>query len=258
MERARCWFVLTAGLLTLLAGCRKYEVSSLGTSSLNKPVLFDFRDVSQQPEPSVPPSEAGQRVFAALFPRYMPQSRRCKPGSSHGVSNAAPRLLASADGAFTAAGLSQTAYLVHPGGCEDDQESFGESRLAIFSGDRVLTVARVSATDLLKITDLDGNGINEVLLANRSSGAGETIVTAHLLEFEKETFRVAENFGRVRQEACAPGADERGITAAVLFYLPVAKAKYAGEPTKMPRFTAELYRSACPSVTKKPAWTRIR
>src|SRR5581483_7578358 len=112
MERARCWFMLTAGLLALLEGCKEYEAQSLGTSSLNKPVLFDFRDVSQQSEPSVPPREAGQRIFAALFPRYMPQSRRCEPGSSHGVSNAAPRLLASANGAFTAAGLSQTAYLV--------------------------------------------------------------------------------------------------------------------------------------------------
>ena len=81
----------------------------------------------------------------------------------------------SADGAFTAAGTKQTAYLI------DTQygshaDNFGPKYLAIFNGNEYVADYPVKDHSLiLKAVDLNRDGINELLLGYQYLQMGETM-----------------------------------------------------------------------------------
>ena len=241
---------LCLSLLVVLAACQRFKVSGQGTSGANRHVLFDFREMPQANSEAKPAAPA---VFSAVFSNYVPKTGRCK--SPAGQPSASPRLLGSAEGAFTEAGASQTAYLLDPGGCETDPTKFGEERLAIFSGDQLAKVTRVSATELLKTFDLDQDGRGEFLLATGNTRDGLSSTNAHLLGLEEKTYKVFENFGRVRFANC--GAKDGTITAVKLDYLPEVDLKTGATVQKLPRFAAEVYRTNCPKEGQPLKWVRV-
>jgi hypothetical protein len=252
------WLAACVLVLISLIACKRFEISGEGTSGANRHLLFDFRDSLPVESASQP---ASARVLSAVFSNYSPQARGCKStpeqaGKLDHGSQHPPRLLGVAQGTFTEPGTSQTAYLLDPGNCETDPSGFGEQRLAVFSGDQLAKVARVSATRLLGTFDLDQDGKREFLLAKELVGDNLSSVNAHLLGLEEQTYRVVENFGRVRYENC--GSREGSITAVKLDYLPEVDPKTGATLKKMPRFAAELYRAACPRAGQQPTWVRVQ
>jgi hypothetical protein len=249
--------VLCFALLSLLLACQRFKISGQGTSEANRHTLFDFREEPPMDSQfnalasSIPPA-----VLSTVFPNYSPKTGRCKAAA--GQPKTPPRLLGSAEGAFTEAGASQTAYLLDPGGCETDPTKFGNQRLAIFSGDQLAKMTRVSATELLKTYDLDQDGRREFLLAMGNTRDGIFSLNAHLLGLEEQTYKVIENFGRVRFANCA--AKDGTVTAVKLDYLPEVDTKTGATVEKLPRFTAEVYRADCPKQGQALAsakWIRV-
>ncbi len=237
--------------LFLAASCQRFEISGQGTSSANRHVLFDFR---QTPPEGSEPKPMPAAMLAAVFPKYSEKTGRCQGPASR--EHEPPRLLGEAEGAFTEVGASQTAYLLDPGGCETDPMAFGEERLAIFSGNKLDKVTRVSATQLLATFDLDLDGKREFLLAKSNTRGGLSSVDAHLLELQEKTYKVAENFGRVRFQDCSSSKDGT-VTAMKLDYLPEVDPKTGATVPKLPRFAAEIYRSACPKEGQPLKWVRM-
>jgi hypothetical protein len=235
----------------LLASCQRFQVSGQGTSERNRHLLFDFRQLPQVESGS---NSLPAAMLAAVFPKYSQKTGGCA-GSAR-QANDGPRVLGKAEGAFTEVGASQTAYLLDPGNCENDPEAFGGQRLAIFSGDKLLKVTRVSATELLSTYDLDLDGRRELLLATANTRQGLYGVNAHLLSIEAQTYKVAENFGRVRFEDCR--SKDGTITAVKLDYLPEVDPKTLVPVKKLPRFTAEVYRASCPKQGQPMKWVRVQ
>jgi hypothetical protein len=256
--------IVGIGVLALsfvLLNCRSYKVSEQGTSAENKHLLFDFReDFRELPAGtrSAISREREQRVLEAVFPGYSRQSGSCKPRRRGASDSAAPRVLDFAEGSFTAVDAAQSAYLISPGACEDDPESFGANRLAIFSGEAPALATRSNATRTLSTFDLDQDGLHELLLASVEAHEQGEVVTAHLLKSDKSGFRVAENFGRARYDTCGGNDPEGSITAAVVSYLPEVDRQTGATVARMPRFSAELYRAPCPAKSQSPQWTKIQ
>ncbi|HVZ60524.1 MAG TPA: hypothetical protein VG892_07020 [Terriglobales bacterium] len=263
------------GLLLMLAACKKYEVSSQGTSAANKHQLYDWREDSASGGGATSASKNGniqaaniQEVYAALFPGYSSSAGRCK---AHGGGAHGPRVLASSRGTFQVPGEApgagqsadklQTAYLIDPGNCAADDS--GESSLAIFSGGRLLSAHPVNATAILGTYDLDEDGISELLLANAAKQSDAdpqeaVVITAFLAQFKKDRFVVEENFGRVRYQTCSPGQQDGAMNAIRVLYLPEVDLKTGAVLNKMPRFTAELYRAPCPTAGETVLWVRLQ
>jgi len=213
-------------------------------------VLFDFR--KERPASAVKISAATQRsVLSKVFRRYLTDQDKCRsdfPGSNSNDYLAAarkagmivPSITDVVTGSFTMAGQTQTAYIIWVSECNASHaDNFGTTRLAIFSGPQL--VADVD-TDfmgfIVRKTDLDGNGIDELLMNSSYMGQGTLTEMATLASFENGRRHVLNDFGTVIEDSCAsamPGSDSK---AAVLY-------TSAFVPGLKPTITQENYAASC-------------
>ena len=213
-------------------------------------VLFDYR--KDRPASAVKIPAATQRmVLAKLFRRYLTDQDKCKsefPGSNNSDYLAAarkagmivPSITDVVTGSFTAAGQTQTAYIISVSECNASHaDNFGTTRVAIFSGQQL--VADVDSdfmSFIIRKVDLDGNGIDELLMNSSYMGQGTLTEMAVLVSFENGRRRVLNDFGTVVEDSCAsemPGSDSK---ASVLYTSGFA-------PGLKPAITQENYVSSC-------------
>ena len=213
-------------------------------------LLFDFR--KDHPSNTMRISPATQRnVLSKVFRRYLTDQDKCRSDFAGRDSNdylaaarkagqIVPSILDMATGSFTAAGQTQTAYVISVSECNASHaDNFGTKRIAIFSGQQL--VADVDADfmgSILRKTDLDGNGIDELLMISADMAQGTVTEMATLATFENGRRRVIHDFGAVVLDSCAseaPGSDSR---AAVLYTSAFA-------PGLKPTITQENYLAGC-------------
>src|ERR1051325_7898791 len=192
-------------------------------------VLFDFR--KGRPASAVKIPVATQRaVLSKVFRRYLTDQNKCRsefPGSNAEDYLAAarkagmivPSITDAVTGSFTAAGQTQTAYLISVAECNASHaDNFGTSRLAIFSGQQLVAdVDTDFMSSIVRKTDLDGNGIDELLIKSSYMGQGNLTEMATLATCENGRRRVLNDFGSVVEDSCAsemPGSDSK---ASVLY-----------------------------------------
>lgn len=216
----------------------------------NREVLFDFR--KDRPANAVKIPAATQRlVLTKVFRRYLTDQDKCRsefPGSNAQDYLAAarkagmmvPSITDVVTGSFTAAGQTQTAYLISVSECNASHaDNFGTSRLAIFSGQQLVAdVDTDFMSFIVRKTDLDGNGIDELLMNSSYMGQGNLTEMATLATFENGRRRVLNDFGSVVEDGCAseaPGSDSR---ASVLYTSGFA-------PGLKPTITQENYVASC-------------
>ncbi len=233
-------------LLLALAGCERepYSQSNSGFSSLDKTVLYDFRDALRSPHQ--PDAQTARQVLTAMFPASASGGRKCRPGEL------APTILDETQGSFTAAGLKQTVYLIDAGECGRKAASTTR-RLAVFTGGKIAAnVETPMGTAILGAYDLNRDGKNELLLEADGGGRGSTerIKTAKLVEFDKDRLAPVEEFGEVYADACSGSLSTKSLTARTVYYLPPPAGQKA-------RFSVEVYRSPCPAKGHKPQWIRV-
>jgi len=186
-----------------------------------------------------------------VFRRYLTDQDKCRSDFAGSDSNdylaaarkagqIVPSIIDMTTGSFTAAGQTQTAYVISVSECNASHaDNFGTKRIAIFSGPQL--VADMDADfmgTIVRKTDLDGNGIDELLMISGDMAQGTVTEMATLASFENGRRHVIHDFATVVLDSCAseaPGSDSK---AAVIYTSAFA-------PGLKPTFTQENYVANC-------------
>jgi len=217
-------------------------------SQKGRQVLYDFRKDPTGKSPRI--SAATQRlVLSKVFRKYLTDENKCRQGfgggkdylsSARKAGQIVPSLGDAVAGSFTAPGQTQMAYVIWTGECgASHADNFGSKRVAIFSGQQL--VADVDSDfngQILRKTDLNGDGVDELLMATGDMAQGTVISTAALVEFRDGRRRVIEDFGTVVEDSCASGFDGSASKASVLSMSEAA-------PGKMPKLRIDNYVAGC-------------
>ena len=216
-------------------------------------VLFDFR--KEHPSQPAKISPATERdVLAKVFRRYHIDAKRCSDNVDAGeeflaaarkAGQIVPNIAEMMTGSFTAAGQTETAYLIFVNECNASHaDNFGSKRLAIFSGARLVADVDVDFKDNIALkTDLNMDGIDELLLTSGYMGQGEFTEMAALVSFQDGRRQVIQDFGVVVSDVCAAGRPGSTAKAAVLS---ITNAKLS----EMPKIRSDNFVAGCGNVRR--------
>ena len=232
--------------IVLLSLCACLQVAAQS----NRTTLFDFRTQTRNNPPRIT-AAISKKVLDAVFPKYLSEARFCRDdvemvgaedylGAMRQIGQIVPSIIDLATGSFTAAGENQIAYVISVGECDASHaDNFGSKRLAVFSGNKLVLNEDLNfKSGILKKTDLDANGINELLLLGGDMHQGILVETAALVEVRDRKLAVVQDFQKVFEDSCASLIRGSGVEASIIF-LPPAKSGL------MPEFEVENYRSGC-------------
>jgi len=213
-------------------------------------VLLDFR--VDRPITDVKIAAATQRnVLSKMFRRYLSDASKCgadfdassasdRLGAARRAGQMAPSIVDMATGSFTAAGQSQTLYVVSVNECNASHaDNFGTKRAAIFAGQQLVADVDVDFnSSIVRKTDLNSDGIDELLMSTGDMAQGTLIEIAALVSFQNARFRKIHDFGTVVEDSCAAAMPDSSSDAAVLYISDVMLSA-------MPKLTMDTYRSSC-------------
>ncbi|HEV2826914.1 MAG TPA: hypothetical protein VGW76_04870 [Pyrinomonadaceae bacterium] len=206
-------------------------------------VLFDFK-AERRSVPHRIPLATQRAVLSKMFRKYLTDDNKCSSTASLQVARNAgqivPAVVDLASGSFTGPGKSETAYVIFVNECNASHaENFGTKRVGIFSGQRLIADVDVDfKSSILRLTDLNNDGVNELLMSSGDMNQGTLIEMAALLEFQNGRLRIIEDFGIVIEDSCASLARGSSSKASVLSFSNVV-------PGKMPRLRMENYEASC-------------
>jgi hypothetical protein len=216
----------------------------------DRQVLFDFR-VDHESAPSKMSAATERMVLSKVFRKYLTDPNRCNSQLDAGdgadplaaarkAGQIVPSIIDSENGSFTAAGQTQTAYVISVSECNASHaDNFGTKRVAIFAGQQL--VADVDAdfmSTIVKKTDLNSDGIDELLMTSGDMAQGTVTEMGTLVSLQNGRRRVLHDFGTVVEDSCASGYPSATSDAAVLYISDVV-------PGNMPKLTQENYSSSC-------------
>jgi hypothetical protein len=215
-----------------------------------KQLLHDFRLENLAAPARIPP--ATQRlVLSKVFRKYLTDANKCNPGFEGNLEAArkagqiAPSIVDSATGSFTATGQTQTAYVISVAECNASHaDNFGSERLAIFNGPQLVADVDLDfKSSIVRKTDLNGDGIDELLMISAYMNQGTLTEMAALLSFEDGKMQVLADFETVTEDSCGSGFPGSGARSSVISTGPAT-------PGKMPKLIQENYAAGC-SKTKR-------
>ena len=222
-------------------------------------VLLDFRSDHNYTAPKI--SAATERmVLSKMFRRYLKDPGQCNQNfdasnssdylaAARRAGEIVPSIFTVASGSFTAAGEQQTLYLISVSECNASHaDAFGTKRVAIFSGQRL--VADIDAdfkSDIAIKTDLNSDGVDELLMTSVDTHQGTVEEMATLVTFQNGRRNVVHDFGLVIEDSCASLMRGSASKASVLYMTVDA-------PGTMPKFTVESYQAGC---NKNRRWRLI-
>lgn len=237
--------------IVLLSLCACIQIAAQS----NRATLFDFRTQTRNNPPRVTAATSKQ-VLDAVFPKYLSDARYCKAdvetsgaedylAAMRKAGEIVPSIMDLAKGSFTAPGENQIAYVISVGECDASHaDNFGSKRLAIFSGNKLVLNEDLNfKSGILKTTDFDANGINELLMLAGDMHQGILIETAALVTVRSRKVVVVQDFKKVFEDSCASLIRGSGIQASLIFLGPARSGQ-------MPTFDVENYRSGCGSTKR--------
>lgn len=210
---------------------------------------MDFR-VDRKFTPLKIPAATEKRVLAKLFRRYLTDESKCNRNfegsgddtlkSARDAGQIVPDIVDMATGSFTAAGQSQTLYVIAVNECNASHaENYGTKRVAIFAGQQLIANVDVDFKNTIaRKTDLNSDGVDELLMTAGDMHQGVVDEVAGLLEFQNGRLRVIQDLGSVLEDACPSGMQGSSTTAAVVS---VANAA----PGRMPKLRVDQYEGRC-------------
>ncbi|HXQ72914.1 MAG TPA: hypothetical protein VN844_20620 [Pyrinomonadaceae bacterium] len=245
-------------ILCLLLLLAFVSVAAQRPQGPQRQVLYDFRNERTNPPPKI--SASTQRdVLSKVFRRYLTDPNRCRSEFDAGEEYLAgarragqivPDIAEMVTGSFTAAGQNETAYVIFVNECNASHaDNYGSKRVAIFSGPRLVADMDVDfKSSIMAKTDLDLDGINELLMTSGDMHQGEVVEMAALLSFQNGRMRVIQDFNTVVTDDCASLRPGSAAKAAVLSY---ANATLG----QIPKIKADYYAAGCGKVRR---WRAIK
>lgn len=237
-------------LIVLLLAFVTYAAAQHPTPQKDREVLLDFR-VDRKISDVRIPAATQRNVLSKLFRRYLTDSNRCNSefDTSKGTDPLAearkagqivPSIMDMTTGSFTAAGQTQTLYLIAVSECNATHaDNFGTKRAAIFAGQQLVAdIDADFASNIVRNTDLNNDGINELLMTTGDMAQGTLIEMGTLVSFQNARRRVIQEFGTVVEDSCASGMQGATSDASVLYLSDAV-------PGNMPKITQENYSSSC-------------
>ena len=215
-----------------------------------KPILFDFR-VERTSAPPKIPLETEKTVLSKVFRKYLTDEDKCNPQfdassstdplkAARNAGQIVPAIVDVASGSFTAPSRPETLYVISVSECNASHaDNFGTKRVAIFSGQHLIADVDVDfKSSIVRKTDLNGDGVDELLMTSGDTNQGTLTEMAALLDFQDGRLRVIEDFGTVTEDSCASGIRGSSSKASVLSISGVV-------PGKMPKLLIENYGASC-------------
>lgn len=247
-------------LSVLTLSCTSLQAQRRTAPAANKQrdVLFDFR--LDRPTVPLKLSAATQRsVLSKIFRKYLTDESKCKRDfdtssddfllAARNAGQMVPSIVDMATGSFTEAGQTQTAYVISVSECNASHaENFGSKRIAIFAGQQL--VANVDSdykVSIVRTTDLNGDGVNELLMTSGDMNQGIAVEMGALLDFQHGRLRVIEDLGTVVEDSCAsemPGSSSKAAVVSLM----------SAPPGKMPKLHIDNYEAKC---SKNRRWRFI-
>ncbi|HSE30454.1 MAG TPA: hypothetical protein VLA93_02640 [Pyrinomonadaceae bacterium] len=232
--------ILLLGLTTIVPQQLKKE----------KQTLFDFRTSDVRSRPKI--TAATQRaVLTKVFRKYLTDGNKCKHGvdvgdggdllaAARNAGQIVPSITDVATGSFTAAGQTQTVYVIEVSECTASHaDNFGTKRVAIFSGQQLIAdFDNDFRNGIVLKTDLNSDGINELLMTTDDMSQGTLTETAALVSFQNGRLNVIKEFGTVVEDSCASGFPGSASKASVISISDVV-------PGQMPRVIQDNYQASC-------------
>lgn len=217
-------------------------------------VLLDFRK-DRPSQPSRISNATQRQVLSKVFRRYLTDENRCNRdfalndndhlAAARRAGQMVPSVAEMVTGSFTAPGRNETAYVIFVNECNASHaDNYGSKRVAIFSGQQL--VADIDADfkgSFVRKTDLDGDGVDELLMLGGDMNQGTLVEIASLVEFRNGRKRVIEDFGTVVENSCASGFPGSSSKASLITFSD-------SEPGKMPKLRIENYESSCRNVKR--------
>lgn len=248
--------VAVCGFLLIHPRMAKTQIpSGRQTATSKNQVLFDFRREQNYPPVNIP-SATERSVLSKLFRRYLTDPNKCNPNfdassdsdplrAARNVGQIVPSILDVAQGSFTGPLLTQTAYVISVSECNASHaDNFGTKRVAIFSDDKLIANVDVDfKRDIVRKTDLNGDGIDELLMTTGDMNQGTVIEIAALVDFQNGRFRVIEDFGTVIDDECPSGRPGSSSNAAVISITDALTGK-------MPQFKVNNYKRGCNKASR--------
>jgi hypothetical protein len=216
----------------------------------NRQVLLDFR-AERKAAPSAIPAATQKNVLSKVFRKYLTDDSKCNSqfiasdgadplAAARKAGQIVPSITDMATGSFTAAGQSQTLYVISVSECNASHaDNYGTKRVAIFSGQQLIADLDVDFKNgIARKTDLNSDGIDELLMTSGDMGQGTLIEMAALLSFQNGRLRVIHEFGTVVEDSCASGIPGSSSKASVLYISDLMLGQ-------MPKLSMDNYSASC-------------
>jgi len=227
---------------------QKTEQASSGTGATQKAeMLWDFRKIDDSKAPDFPKAET-----AAVLKYLVGDS----PDSSLEITSRVA-------GAFTKPNAKETLYFVT--GCKDEAGKFVSNAtcghvawntagwIAVFDGTTpVLKTEEPLGGAIEKVSDVNGDGVNEILSIGGYTGMGIVTESAVLGQISGGKFEEIKTF-RGYADNCGDGlSKDKTAIAAVIGYAKTADGK-------LPEFSEEHFLAACEGdgLGDNPQWNKI-
>ena len=144
-------------------------------------------------------------------------------------------------GAFSKRGARETVYMLQQRATEPM-----DTVIAVLSGDRVVAAIPAPGSNaIVNARDVDGDGVDELLLDGSVQTFGVVITSARLVRLNGRALKTVHDFGGVYEGGCGNG-QSMGIRAGVLVQ------SSPGKDGK-PGFRVDLYGAPCRTDGQEPA-----
>lgn len=215
-----------------------------------KQILFDFR-VERASSPTRIPLATQRNVLSKVFRKYLTDEGKCNPNfnpssstdplkAARNAGQIVPSVVDMATGSFTTPGRPETAYVISVSECNASHaDNFGTKRVIIFAGQQLIADVDVDfKSSIMRKADLDGDGLDELLMASGDMHQGTITETAALVDFQNGRVRIIEDFGVVTEDSCASGIAGSSSKASVLSIGDFVLGR-------MPRLRIDNYEAGC-------------
>jgi hypothetical protein len=244
--------IIPAILVITLTGLLAQVMAQTRTQPLRAPkqILADFRNERLTPPPKIPLATQ-KYVLSKVFRRYLTDENKCNPeldtsGATDALAAArragqiVPSILDTATGSFTGPLRQETLYVISVSECNASHaDNFGTKRVAIFSGQQLIADMDVDfKNSIVRKTDLNGDGVDELLMTSGDMNQGVLIEIAALLSFQNGRLRTIEDFGTVTEDSCASAIPGSSSKASLISIGDAA-------PGNMPRLRIDNYEASC-------------